>query len=82
MKYRRLGRTGLMVSEIGFGAEWMERHDARECKAVLDRAEELLVSSGTLEGVRGERETYGAGRVVVATGGGSCGPRPTGPEAR
>ena len=38
-------------------------------RIVRDRAEELLVSGGTLEGVRGERETYGAGRVVVATGG-------------
>ena len=26
MNYRRLGKTGLLVSEIGFGGEWMERH--------------------------------------------------------
>lgn len=44
MKYRRLGKTGLMVSEIGFGAEWMERHSAEECKAVLNRAEELGIN--------------------------------------
>ncbi len=44
MKYRRLGRTGLMVSEIGFGAEWMERHSAEECKAVLERAEALGIN--------------------------------------
>ena len=44
MNYRRLGKTGLMVSEIGFGAEWMERHTAQECKAVLERAEELGIN--------------------------------------
>ena len=26
MKTRRLGKTGLMVSEVGFGGEWLERH--------------------------------------------------------
>ncbi|MDD6189420.1 MAG: aldo/keto reductase [Clostridiales bacterium] len=39
MNYRRLGKTGLMVSEIGFGAEWMERHSLEECKAVVAECE-------------------------------------------
>ena len=39
MQYRRLGRTGLMVSETGLGAEWLERHTAEECRAVIDTCE-------------------------------------------
>ncbi|MBD5114411.1 MAG: 4Fe-4S binding protein [Ruminococcaceae bacterium] len=44
MQYRRLGKTNLMVSEIGFGAEWMERHNYEECKAAIDRADELGIN--------------------------------------
>ncbi len=44
MNYRRLGKTGLMVSEIGLGAEWLERHSYEEGKAVIDRAEELGIN--------------------------------------
>ncbi len=30
MNYRTLGKTGLRVSEVGFGGEWLERHPEEE----------------------------------------------------
>ena len=39
MRYRELGRTGLQVSEIGLGAEWLERHNQEEVTAVIQRCE-------------------------------------------
>lgn len=40
MIYRPLGRTGLRVSAVGFGAEWMVRHGQDECTALARRCEE------------------------------------------
>ena len=38
MKYNKLGRTGLLVSEIGFGGEWLERHEEDESVELLKYA--------------------------------------------
>ena len=38
MRYRELGRTGLRVSEIGFGGEWMDG-TPEETRAVVDAAD-------------------------------------------
>ena len=38
MQYRTLGKTGLKVSEIGFGGEWLERHDEEHSIKLLKYA--------------------------------------------
>ena len=39
MRYRTLGNTGLEVSEIGLGAEWLERHNKEEVAEIIHHAE-------------------------------------------
>ena len=44
MRTRRLGKTNLEVSEIGFGGEWLERHETQESVALLKYAHKLGVN--------------------------------------
>ena len=44
MNYRTLGKTGLEVSEIGFGGEWLERHPFEESVGLIRYAGEKGVN--------------------------------------
>lgn len=44
MNYRQLGKTGLSVSEIGLGAEWLERHNADEVRTIISHCEEAGIN--------------------------------------
>ena len=44
MNYRKLGKTGLMVSEIGLGGEWLERHNADEVRQIISRCQEAGIN--------------------------------------
>ena len=37
---RRLGKTNLMVSEVGFGGEWLGRHEEEESINLIRHAQE------------------------------------------
>ncbi|MBQ6649818.1 MAG: aldo/keto reductase [Atopobiaceae bacterium] len=41
MRYRRLGQTGLQVSEVGVGCEWLEQAGEAKTHAILERAHDL-----------------------------------------
>lgn len=44
MKYRELGKTGLKVSEIGLGGEWLERHNTEEVRQIIQHCEEVGIN--------------------------------------
>ncbi|MBQ8110502.1 MAG: aldo/keto reductase [Clostridia bacterium] len=44
MRYRRLGKTDLMVSEVGFGGEWLERHPKEDSVRLIRYAHEKGVN--------------------------------------
>ncbi len=44
MKTRILGKTGLAVSEVGFGGEWLARHDEAHSEALVRYAHERGVN--------------------------------------
>ena len=63
MRYRKLGNTGLMVSEIGFGGEWLERHEVPE--SVRAHYEALERKASDCIGCRGCEERCPFGVAVA-----------------
>lgn len=44
MKYRKLGRTDLNVSEIGFGPEWLERQPREDVERIMHLCSDLGIN--------------------------------------
>lgn len=44
MRYREVGNTGVKVSEIGFGAEWVNPTDLDSARALVERCEEYGIN--------------------------------------
>lgn len=44
MRYRKLGKTGLEVSEIGLGGEWLDRQNAKSCKEIISACEDFGIN--------------------------------------
>lgn len=44
MNYRTLGKTGLQVSEVGFGAEWLPNNDPEFARTLTRHAEEAGIN--------------------------------------
>lgn len=44
MRYRELGRTGLKVSEIGLGGEWLEKQSTEDVQKIIDHCEHFGIN--------------------------------------
>ena len=44
MRYREIGATGVKVSEVGFGGEWVDKANLAKTRALFDRCEQAGVN--------------------------------------
>jgi len=44
MRYREVGKTGVSVSEIGLGGEWLEKQSEEAVREIVDQCEKLGIN--------------------------------------